>query len=216
MLKYKHNFCEILILLPVLISDRTKRKELKMKIDDKNFLLELKNKNPKALEFIINTYCNLVFKIVLTVLGTDNYENVKECVNDIYLLIWNKNHLYDPEKSSFKNWLLAVSKYKAIDYKRSLSKVDSLQIEEQVLISKIDVENEYILKEKKEELIKLLQREHELDRELFIRKYILDEDMDSICKKFNLSKGAVYNRLWRTKNSLIRKLNISSEVEVSK
>lgn len=107
-----------------------------MKIDDKNFLLELKNKNPKALEFIINTYCNLVFKIVLNVLGADNYENVKECVNDIYLLIWNKNHLYNPEKSSFKNWLLAVSKYKAIDYKRSLSKVDSLQIEEPVLISK--------------------------------------------------------------------------------
>lgn len=216
MLKYKYKFCEILIILSVLISDRTKRKELKMKIDDKNFLLELKKKNPKALEFIINTYCNLVFKIVINVLGTNNYEHAKECVNDIYLIIWNKSHLHNPEKSSFKNWLLAVSKYKAIDYKRSLAKEDNLQIEEQVLISKIDVENEYILKERKEELIKLLQYEHKLDRELFIRKYILDQDMDSLCKKFNLSKGAVYNRLWRTKNSLIRKLNISGEVEVSK
>ncbi len=187
-----------------------------MKIDDKNFISELKNNNPKALEFIINTYCNLVFKIVLNVLGKDNYENVKECVNDIYLLIWNKNHLYNPKKSSFKNWLLAVSKYKAIDYKRSLSRADNLIIEEQILISNIDVENEYILKEKKEELIELLQCEHELDRELFIRKYILDEDIKSMCKEFNLSKGAIYNRLWRTKNSLMKKLNISSEVEVSK
>ncbi|MTK13358.1 MAG: sigma-70 family RNA polymerase sigma factor [Clostridiaceae bacterium] len=187
-----------------------------MKINDENFLLELKKKNPEALEYIINTYCNLVFKIVINVLGKDNYENAKECINDVYLLVWNKSHLYNPEKSSFKNWLLAVSKYKAIDYKRSLVKKDNVQIEEQVLVSKIDVENEYILKEAKEELIKLLQYEHKLDRELFIRKYILDQDMDSLCKKFNLSKGAVYNRLWRTKNSLIRKLNVSGEVEVSK
>ncbi|APM37643.1 sigma-70 family RNA polymerase sigma factor [Clostridium kluyveri] len=184
-----------------------------MKINDENFLLELKKKNPIALEYIINTYCNLVFKIVMNVLGKDNYENAKECINDVYLLIWNKSHLYNPEKSSFKNWLLAVSKYKAIDYKRSLVKQDNLQIEEQILISKTDVENEYISKEKKEILIKLLQCEHELDRELFIRKYILDEDMGSLCKNFNLSRGAVYNRLWRTKNSLIRKLNISNEVE---
>lgn len=187
-----------------------------MKINDENFLLELKKKNPAALEYIINTYCNLVFKIIINVLGNDNYENAKECINDVYLLIWNKSHLYNPEKSSFKNWLLAVSKYKAIDYKRNLTKQDNLQIEEQMLISKTDVENEYILKERKEELIKLLQYEHELDRELFIRKYILNEDMDSLCKKFNLSKGAVYNRLWRTKNSLIRKLDISDEVEVSR
>ncbi|AGY76979.1 sigma-70 family RNA polymerase sigma factor [Clostridium autoethanogenum] len=187
-----------------------------MKINDKNFLLELKRKNPTALEYIINIYCNLVFKVVLNVLGNDNYENAKECINDVYLLIWNKSHLYNPEKSSFKNWLLAVSKYKAIDYKRSLVKQDNLQIEEQMLISNTDIENEYILREKKEELIKLLQYEHKLDRELFIRKYLLDQDMETLCKNFNLSKGAIYNRLWRTKNSIIRKLHISGEVEVSK
>lgn len=187
-----------------------------MEINHENFLLELKKKNPEALEYIINTYCNLVFKIVINVLGNDNYENAKECINDVYLLVWNKSHLYNPKKSSFKNWLLAVSKYKAIDYKRNLTKQHNLQIEEQMLISKINVENEYILKEKKEELLKLLQYEPELDRELFIRKYILDEEMHSLCKKFNLSKGAVYNRLWRTKNSLIKKLGISGEVEVSK
>ncbi|MFL0195019.1 sigma-70 family RNA polymerase sigma factor [Clostridium sp. WILCCON 0269] len=187
-----------------------------MEINHENFLLELKKKNPEALEYIINTYCNLVFKIVINVLGNHNYENAKECINDVYLLVWNKSHLYNPKKSSFKNWLLAVSKYKAIDYKRNLTKQHNLQIEEQMLISKINVENEYILKEKKEELLRLLQYEPELDRELFIRKYILDEEMDSLCKKFNLSKGAVYNRLWRTKNSLIKKLGISGEVEVSK
>ncbi|WP_373844659.1 hypothetical protein [Clostridium sp.] len=52
-----------------------------MKINDENFLLELKRKNPMALEYIINTYCNLVFKIVINVLGKDNYDSYSaECI----------------------------------------------------------------------------------------------------------------------------------------
>jgi len=187
-----------------------------MSINEHNFLLELDKENPKALEYIIDSYSNLVFKVVLTVLGDDNREAAKECVNDIYLLVWNKHHLYDPEKSSFKNWLLAVSKYKAIDYKRCLRKEANLELEEEILFSNTDIENEYILKEKKSELLKFLNKGNELDREIFIRRYIFDEDIDIIANNFNLSRGAVYNRLWRTRNSLIENFNLSNNVEVVK
>lgn len=111
-----------------------------MAINEDNVLLELKKRNTKALEYIINTYSNLVFKVVINVLGNDNYESAKECLNDIYLLVWNKNQLYNPEKASFKNWLLAVSKYKAIDYKRSLKKTNNVNIEDEFLFSSNNVE----------------------------------------------------------------------------
>jgi len=187
-----------------------------MSIDEHNFLLELNKKNPKALEYIINSYSNLVFKVVLKVLGDDNREMAKECVNDIYLLVWNKHQLYNPEKASFKNWLLAVSKYKAIDYKRGLNKESNLQLEEEILFSNTDVENEYIIKEKKDELLQLLHKENEVDREIFLRRYLLDEEINVIAKSFNLSKGAVYNRLWRTRNSLLESFNGSNNMEVVK
>ncbi|MBY6930963.1 sigma-70 family RNA polymerase sigma factor [Clostridium botulinum] len=187
-----------------------------MTIDEDNFLSELKKRNTKALEYIINTYSNLVFKVVINVLGYDNYESAKECLNDIYLLVWNKYQLYNPQKASFKNWLLAVAKYKAIDYKRSLKPSNNVLIEDEVLFSSNNIEHEYILKEKKNELLELLDNESKADREIFIRKYIFDEDIDSITKKFNLSKGAVYNRLWRTRNSIIEKLNVSYKKEAEK
>ena len=76
-----------------------------MKINENNFLIELKKKNPKALEYTISIYANLVFKVVINILGTTNMESAKECVNDVYLLIWDKINLYNPEKSSFKNEL---------------------------------------------------------------------------------------------------------------
>jgi len=187
-----------------------------MVINEDNVLLELKKRNTKALEYIINTYSNFVFKVVINVLGNDNYESAKECLNDIYLLVWNKYQLYNPEKASFKNWLLAVSKYKAIDYKRSLKQTNNVNIEDEFLFSSNNIENEYILKEKKKELLELLDNESKTDREIFIRKYIFDEDINSITQKLKLSKGAVYNRLWRTRNSLTEKLNAPCEGEVVK
>ncbi|MHC1685128.1 MAG: sigma-70 family RNA polymerase sigma factor [Clostridiaceae bacterium] len=187
-----------------------------MTINEDNLLLELEKRNPTALEYIINTYSNLVFKVVINVLGNDNYESAKECLNDIFLLVWDKHYLYNPQKASFKNWLLAVSKYKAIDYKRSFKQINNVCIGDEVLFSSNNIENEYILKEKKQELLELLDNVSKTDKEIFIRKYIFDEDIHSITQKLNLSKGAVYNRLWRTKNSLIEKLNVSYKEEAVK
>ena len=184
-----------------------------MIINDENYLIELRKRNPKALEYIIDTYSNLVFKVVTNVLGNENYESSKECVNDIYLLVWNKHQLYNPEKSSFKNWLLAISKYKAIDYKRALKKEDNMELEEDTLLARDNIESEYIFKEKKSEIIKLLHKESDLDKEIFIRRYILDEDINSIAQRVSLSKGAVYNRLWRLRNSLIKEFEVSKEME---
>jgi RNA polymerase sigma-70 factor, ECF subfamily len=187
-----------------------------MTIDEQNYLSELKKKNPKALEYIINLYSNLVFKIVMNVLGGENRESAKECANDIYLLIWNKHHLYNPEKASFKNWLLAISKYKAIDYKRSLSKQHNLELEEEILFSNSDIENGYILKEDQGKILQLLDSESKVDKEIFIRKYFFDEEINHIAERFNLSRGAVYNRLWRTRNSLIENFKHSEKMEVAK
>ncbi|MEW8956810.1 sigma-70 family RNA polymerase sigma factor [Clostridium sp.] len=187
-----------------------------MGINEDNFLLELKKRNTKSLEYIIDTYSNLVFKVVINVLGHDNHESAEECLNDIYLLVWNKYNLYNPEKTSFKNWLLAVSKYKAIDYKRKLKQADNIPIEEDIISDHRDLENDYISREKKEKILELLCDENKVDREIFIRKYIFDEDINSITKTFNLTKGAVYNRLWRTRNSIIEKFKISYKEEIVK
>lgn len=188
-----------------------------MKINEDNFLYEVKNKNPQALEYIIDTYSSLVFKVILNMLGRENRESAKECINDVFLLVWNKHNLYNPEKSSFKNWLLAVSKYKAIDYKRKLAKQNNdLELEDQILFSKDNIEDSYVLKEKREELLNFLEKGNQIDREIFIRKYIFDENTDKIAEHLNLSKGAVYNRLWRTKNSIIKNFNNAGNLEVVK
>lgn len=194
------------------MKDKKERGEA-MVIDEDNFIPELRNGNTRALEYIVDTYSNLIFKVVINVLGGDRREYAKECINDVFLLVWNKINLYDPIKSSFKNWLLAVSKYKAIDYKRALRSQDNADIEEETLYSEENIENKYILKERMSEIFKLLESENKVCREMFIRRYIFDEDTESIAERLNLSKGAVYNRLWRLRNTLAQKLDISYKKE---
>lgn len=108
---------------------------------------------------------------------------------------------------------MAISKYKAIDYKRSLKKEDKLELEEDTVITGDNLENQYIFKEKKSEIMQLLHKESKLDKEIFIRRYILDEDINSIAKRAGLSKGAVYNRLWRLRNSMAREFEVANGME---
>ncbi|WP_315113713.1 sigma-70 family RNA polymerase sigma factor [Clostridium intestinale] len=177
-----------------------------MVIKEDNLIEELDKRNSEALEYIIQKYANLIFKVVINVLCSDNRELAKECISDIYMLVWNKYKLYNPEKASFKNWLLAVSKYKAIDYKRARKNLENVELDKECIRAPIDVEKDFIDKENVKEVLGFLNNEKPIDKEIFIRKYIYEESIKEISKNLNLSKGAVYNRLWRTRNSLTEKI----------
>ena len=63
-----------------------------------NFLME---KDEQAVALIAERYEKLIRYIAVTILG-DRSESVEECINDVYMKIWMKGHLYDFEKASFK------------------------------------------------------------------------------------------------------------------
>ena len=52
---------------------------------------------------------------------------VDECVDDILLIVWYNINSYDENRGKFRNWLISVAKFKAIDYKRKSNKVYQLQ-----------------------------------------------------------------------------------------
>jgi len=61
-----------------------------VKIDENNFIEQIKKKNPKAIEFVVDKYINLVFKVVRTVLNSKfEAQHSEECVNDVFWAVWN-------------------------------------------------------------------------------------------------------------------------------
>lgn len=92
-----------------------------MKINEDNFVEQLKFRNEKALEYVIDNYGRIVKSIVKKHLfSLQDYQ--EECINDVFLAVWENIESYRPMRSSFVNWIAGIARYKAIDYKRKYLK----------------------------------------------------------------------------------------------
>ncbi|GAB6085066.1 hypothetical protein JCM11672_03380 [Alkaliphilus crotonatoxidans] len=133
----------------------------------------------------------------------------EECMNDCILAIWENIHYYDPKKSSFKNWIGGIAKYKSIDYVRKyLKDLDNENIED----LKIPVEDhslmEILKEETNRELKKMIQSLSEEDAIIFQKLYFEYSNIEEISEYTGLSKPILYNRLSRAKKKLRKMVNI--------
>ncbi|WP_053955004.1 sigma-70 family RNA polymerase sigma factor [Inediibacterium massiliense] len=179
-----------------------------MKITEENFILQLKNQNEKALEYVIDHYGGLIQSIVKKHLyNLQSYQ--EECVNDILLGIWNNIYSFNESKSTFKNWVGAISKYKTIDFRRKYLKDLKNQNIDYVEISIEDSTLKAITKEELnkdlEELLNCLKDE---DKKLFLKLYVKEQEVNEISKETGLKKDVIYNRISRGKKKLKRMFHI--------
>ena len=176
-----------------------------MYITEENFLEELRNKNDKALEYIIDEYGWVISSIVRKKLYTlQNYQD--ECINDILLGIWNNSQCFKPEKNSFKNWIAGISKYKCIDYQRKYLKniayedIDTLEINEDD-----NTHNNIIQQETMAEINDLLSNLKDQDKKLFLAIYYDQCKISDLSDQTGIKESVIYNRISRAKKKL-RKL----------
>lgn len=179
-----------------------------MKVDEKNFIKEIKKKNNKGLEYVVDNYSNLVFKIIYDVLNSNFYFSyVEECANDVFWAVWTNINSFDEEKGSFKNWIGAIAKYKAIDYGRKLYRESTDQpIDDYSFSDEVSTEGIIVEKENNKELLQAIDLLNDEDREIFIRRYFLQEDIENIAKEFGVNRNLVDKRLSRGRQFLKEKL----------
>lgn len=169
---------------------------------DKLMIKYIKKKNQKGMEILIDQYNGLITSVIRYHLGSlINYE--EECVSDTFLAIWDNVEGFDQDKNTFKNWICAIAKYKAIDYKRKyLNKIE---------ISDLDEKNYYIDKnllkiEIQEELNETLKFLSEEDKEIFRRYYLNDESVIDIANDKKLAISSVHSKLSRGKAKIRKSL----------
>lgn len=185
-----------------------------MKINEENFIEHIKKKNQKGLDYFVDTYSKLVYKVVHSVIGSGFYiHSVDECVNDVFLSIWNNIECFDNEKGNFKTWTIAISKYRAIDYRRQLIKNNSLEFDENIaekdvsIKSESDAEHRLLMKEKRAKLLKIINEMNEIDREIFIKRYFFDQNIEDIADELEVKRTVIDNRLSRGRKALKEKIN---------
>lgn len=185
-----------------------------MKCTERNYISRLKKQKEDALEYIMEHYGGLVHGISYHILGHVSHQAVDECVNDTFLLIWQRAHQFDGDAIAFKKWVGMITKYKAIDYYRALEKQKTReQTDEQVLLeqSTPDMQRTYIQKEQRDELLAAISRLPEIDRDIFIMKYFLNLPSSEIAKTLHLSVTAIDNRLSRGRKKLALKIKLKEQ-----
>ena len=91
-----------------------------MRCNSKNFVIHLQKQKEDALEYIVNEYSSLVKGITIKILNPlKNDGLVDECINDIFLSVWNNAKKFKGDTSNFKYWIASIARFKAIDYYRS-------------------------------------------------------------------------------------------------
>lgn len=79
--------------------------------------------------------------------------------------------------------------------------------------SKEQVENLIVSKENKDEIIKTIKDLKGMDREIFIRRYLIQEDIVDIANYLGVNRSVVDNRLSRSRKILKEKLEILKKGE---
>lgn len=172
-----------------------------MKINEGNFIIQLRKRNEKALNYVIDNYGWIIKSIVKKHLY--NLQSVQdECINDVLIGIWNNIDTFDENKSDFKNWVAGIAKFKSIDYKRKYLKGLEYENIDDLNISVSDSTYEILKNELSLEVEEMLNCLNKKDRDLFYKLYVEEIEVNKISEETGMKRDAIYNRVSRAKKKI--------------
>lgn len=178
-----------------------------MDITDNELVRLVIQRNETAFEEIIRRYGGLVKSIVRYHLKDISMWQ-EDCVNDVFFKIWQNADRFDYAKNTLKNWIGAVSKYCAIDYKRRFYReLTAGELNEDIADEK-EIDAELLGQEIKEETISLLSGLKKEDREIFMSHYIMEQSVEHISEVTGKKTSIIYNRLSRGRKKLRRMYDV--------
>jgi RNA polymerase sigma-70 factor (ECF subfamily) len=88
---------------------------------DDDLVQRLHERDPEALETLISRYSREVFYFIRLVLdGIGVAQDAEECVNDLFVAVWQEIDSFDPGRGTLRTWLTMRAKYIALDRRRQL------------------------------------------------------------------------------------------------
>lgn len=192
------------------MKDRSKaKKEVNILQYSQSELVErIKAKDVDAYNYMINKYTKTIYCLAYNILSPSlKKEDIEECVSDVFLDAWTKINEFDQEKGNLRTWLLVLTKYKALTYRRKKITRNIVDIEEFQIEDSYNLEKQFFLRQDQEKVVEVINSFNEIDKKIFFRRYFFDEKISDLAKTFNLSRSAIDNRLLRGRKIIKEVLN---------
>jgi RNA polymerase sigma factor (sigma-70 family) len=200
---------------------------------DDDLALKLGERNPEALETLIARYSREVYYFIRLVLdGIGVAQDAEECLNDLFVAVWQEIETFDAKRGTLRTWLTMRAKYIALDRRRQLCRrqthnVQSADENQHWMPSdgggsrkvggwgyenesratlpphpEASMENLLEQSERREELRLALATLPELERYLIYQRYFKFASTEELASQTGLTRHAVDTRLWRARKSL--------------
>ena len=195
---------------------------------DEDLVQWLRKRDPEALETLISRYSRELFYFIRIVLdGVGTTQDTEECVNDLFVTVWQEFDTFDSVRGSLRTWLTMRAKYIALDRRRQLCRRQTHMVQSADEIKQWHSDNsngscnfEYEHKvrllahqgasmeslleqsERREELSLALATLPELDRFLIYQRYFRFASTEELAAKTGMTRHALDTRLWRARKSL--------------
>lgn len=174
-----------------------------MEATDNELVRRIMLKDENAFAELIRRYGGLIKAIVRYHLKDISMWQ-DDCINDILFALWQNIDRFDAEKNTLKNWLGAVAKYRAINYKKKFYRdITAGELSEDITDG-TEVDMDIIKQEIEAETMSLLSGLKEEDKEIFIKRYFMEQSAEDIAAAKNKNTAWVYNRLSRGRKKLRR------------
>lgn len=171
---------------------------------NKSFIKALKKKDTKALDYLIDNYSNLIFKIANGVLN--DRELSKEVVNDVILKIWENSNSFNKEEDKFNIWAMSIAKYTAIDMLRKEKRhYGNEEIENLKISEKESLEDKFISDEKLNFVTIEINNMDDVDKEIFLRRFFQDKSSKTVANELGVTEKFVNLRIFRGRKKLREK-----------
>src|ERR1700680_1803030 len=97
---------------------------------DEDFAKMLQERDLDAFETLISRYSREIYYFVRLVLdGIGVAQDAEECVNDLFITVWQEIDTFDPERGTLRTWLTMRAKYIALDRRRQLCRRQALHVQ---------------------------------------------------------------------------------------
>ena len=156
-----------------------------------------------AMSTVIRKYSRLLWPIASSVLknvGSD--QDVEECVADAFIYLWQYPEKFDPNRGTLKSFLCIVTRSRAIDRFRQLTRHSTLPLEEAVLTASAGMQEDLLSAETRRALTAAVNALGEPGREILVRRYYYDQKPREIALALGMTVKQVDNSLYRSKRAL--------------
>lgn len=179
-------------------------------VKDENIREAVSRGQGDVMNYVIDKYSRLLWPIASAVLkNVGSEQDVEECVADAFIYLWKYPEKFDPARGSLKSWLCLVTRSRAIDRYRQISRHGELPLEEAVLSASTGLQEELMTRETRQELIAAVNALGEPGREILVRRYYYDQKPREIALALGITVKQVDNYLYRAKRQLRQVLELT-------